>query len=211
MSDTPGIIHIVDDDEALRKALRRLLVSHGYEVRTHASAQAFLQSLPLRGINSLVLDICMPGLDGLALQERLALESNQMPIVFLTATGDIPKTVRAIKAGAVDFLTKPVTSADLLKAIRAALEVAKASQLERQLAAELIQRYQSLTPREREIMAHVVAGRLNKQIAADLGTGEQNIKFHRGHVMSKMEVESVADLVRAASKIPGFRPHDSTS
>jgi FixJ family two-component response regulator len=201
MTETSAIIHLVDDDEALRKALRRLLLSYGYNVRTHASADTFLQSLPLRGINCLVLDIHMPGLDGLALQERLAAQSVQLPIVFLTATGDIPKSVRAIKAGAVDFLTKPVTSEDLLKAIEAALAAAKTLQIEQDQTAALIQRYQTLTPREREVMSHVVAGRLNKQIAADLGTSEQTIKFHRGHMMSKMGVESVAELVRAASRL----------
>jgi FixJ family two-component response regulator len=213
MTYASEIIHLVDDDEALRKALRRLLISHGYEVRSHASAQAFLQSLPLplQGIHCLLLDISMPGLDGLALQERLAAESVQVPIVFLTATGDIPKSVRAIKAGAVDFLTKPVTSEELLNAIHAALKIAKASQMDRSHIATLIHRYQTLTPREREVMSHVVAGRLNKQIAAALGTSEQTIKFHRGHVMSKMGVESVADLVRAASTLPEIGPHGSST
>jgi len=140
----------------------------------------------------------MPELDGLELQRRLTHEGILLPIIFVTGHGDIPMSVHAIKAGATDFLTKPVDAAALVRAVRAALELAESRRQQNAEAAALATRLASLTPREREVMEHVVAGRLNKQIAADLGTGESNIKLHRAHIMRKMGVESLADLVRAA-------------
>ncbi len=193
MNEAAKIVYVVDDEPGMRKALRRLLGAEGFEVRAFASAAEFLAA----GVEAnacLVLDVSMPDLDGFALQQRLVEARNALPVIFLTGEGDIPMSVRAIKAGAVDFLTKPVNGSDLIRAIRAALELAVGRSAERA-------RYDSLTPRECEVMAHVVAGKLNKQIAADLGTGEQNIKIHRGRVMAKMKAESLAELVRVAERI----------
>ena len=189
----------------MRKALTRLLRAEGFDVRAFASAHEFLAAARAEGSAEetacLVLDVTMPELDGLELQRRLTNAGVLVPIVFLTGTGDIPMSVRAIKEGAVDFLTKPVNDTDLLRAVRAALELAASRKTAHAEIAALSARYATLTPREREVMAHVVAGELNKQIAADLGTGEQNIKIHRGRVMEKMGVVSLADLVRAGERL----------
>ena len=201
MSTPGGIIYVVDDEAGMRKALTRLLRADGFDVRAFASAQDFLAAHRAEETACLVLDVAMPGLDGIELQRRLTHAGALVPIVFLTGTGDIPMSVRAIKAGAVDFLTKPVNDADLLRAVRAALALAASSKIEHAEQAALAERLATLTPREREVMAHVVAGQLNKQIAGDLGTSEQNIKIHRGRVMEKMGVESLADLVRAAERL----------
>ncbi len=195
------IIHVVDDEPELRKALIRLLRLEGFDARGFASAREFLDAYQPGETACLILDVNMPELGGLELQERLKSMGVLLPIVFLTGGGDIPTTVRAIKAGAVDFLTKPVNDSDLLRAIRSALELAVASKQESTETALLAVRYAKLTPREREVMTHVVSGQLNKQIAGDLGTGEQNIKIHRGRVMEKMGVVSLADLVRAAERL----------
>lgn len=200
MSDR-GIVYIVDDEARLRKAISRLLRLEGFEPRAFATARDFLVSYRAGETACLILDVAMPELDGIGLQRRLKQLGFLVPIVFLTGHGDIPTSVRAMKAGAVDFLTKPVKDADLLRAISAGLELAATRNREQAASAALISRYASLTPREREVMALVVAGKLNKQIAADLGTGEQNIKIHRGRVMSKMGVASLADLVRAAERL----------
>jgi len=183
------------------KALTRLLKAEGLSVQAFTSAKTFLESYRPEIISCLVLDVAMPELNGLELQERLTRSGLLVPIVFLTGHGDIPMSVQAIKAGAIDFLTKPVKDADLLRAVRAALQRAAD---QRQLISEIAlvrQRYTSLTPRECEVMAHVVAGQLNKQVASDLGIGEHTIKVHRARVMEKMGVQSVADLVRAAETL----------
>jgi FixJ family two-component response regulator len=197
MNHSNGLVYLLDDEPGMVKALKRLLVVEGFEVRGFTSVAAFLQAYETGRESCLVLDVAMPELDGLHLQQRLTHEGILIPIVFLTGHGDIPMSVRAMKAGAVDFLTKPVHDVDLLRAVRAAL--ARASEQHQTAAVSL--RLSRLTPREREVMEHVIAGKLNKQIAADLGTGEQNIKIHRARVMQKMEMQSVADLVRIAEKI----------
>jgi len=199
-------VYVVDDDAAVRKALARLLKSTGYRARDFASAEAFLrgwQDDPAPGC--LLLDISMPGLDGLQLQHRLNTSGHTIPIIFITGHGDIPSTVSAMKAGAVDFLPKPVKEEDLLKAVDEALGRDHRQRRERTEREALVRRFQSLTPREREVMALVVGGLLNKQIAATLGASEKTVKIHRGRVMEKMKVHSVADLVRAAQRL-GIRP-----
>ncbi len=201
MNAVGGIVYIVDDEAGMRKALSRLLRTEGFDPRTFATAREFLLAYRPGETACLVLDVAMPGLDGLELQRRLTHLGLLVPIVFLTGHGDIPMSVSAIKEGAVDFLTKPVNDADLLRALRTGLELAATRRAEQAANALLTARHATLTPREREIMEHVIAGKLNKQIAADLGTGEQNIKIHRGRVMSKMGVVSVADLVRAAQRL----------
>ena len=201
MSAIRGTVFLLDDEPGMLKALTRLLKAEGFTVRGFTSAKTFLENFRAEELSCLVLDVAMPELSGLELQQRLTHAGILLPIIFLTGRGDIPMTVQAIKAGAVDFLTKPVNDADLLRAVRAALERAT-NQCERTAqTAELRERFARLTPREREVMAHVVAGQLNKQIAGDLGTGEQNIKIHRARVMEKMGVESLADLVRAAERL----------
>ena len=176
-------------------------------MRGFTSAKTFLESYRAEDLSCLVLDVAMPELNGLELQQRLTHAGILLPIVFLTGHGDIPMSVQAVKAGAVDFLTKPVNDADLLRAVRAALQRAAEQRDVMAEMAVLRQRYASLTPREREVMAHVVAGQLNKQIAGDLGTGEQTIKVHRARVMEKMAVDSLADLVRAGERLGlGKRP-----
>jgi FixJ family two-component response regulator len=197
----PPTVYLLDDDPEMVKALSRLLRAKQFEVRGFTSVPAFLDACRPEDTACLVLDVAMPGLDGLELQRHLAHRGIAIPIVFLTGHGDIPMSVRAIKAGATDFLTKPVDAAALVRAVRAALEIAEARRREIAETAALTARLATLTPREREVMEHVVAGQLNKQVAADLGTGEQNIKIHRRHVMEKMGVQSLADLVRAAERL----------
>jgi RNA polymerase sigma factor (sigma-70 family) len=200
-----SIVYLLDDEPDMLKALTRLLRARGLQVRAFTSARGFLaQALDARPA-CLVLDVDMPELDGLAVQELLRQRGSELPIVFLTGHGDIPMSVRAIKAGAEDFLTKPVNAADLLRAVRAALQRAAEQRAEREELAALQQCLDSLTPREREVLGHVIAGKLNKQIAADLGTGEQNVKVRRGRLMRKMGVTSVAELVRVAERL-GLKP-----
>jgi FixJ family two-component response regulator len=201
MNTSAGIVHVVDDEAGMRKALARLLRAEGFEVRLFASASEFLGAVRAEETACLILDVAMPELDGLELQRRITRLGLTVPIIFLTGRGNIPMSVRAIKAGAVDFLTKPVNDTELLRAVRAALVLAGRRRGEREEEEDLRARFDSLTPREREVMAHVVAGKLNKQIAADLGTGEQNIKTHRGRVMEKMGFTALADLVRAAERL----------
>ena len=201
MSATGGTVFLLDDEPGMLKALTRLLEAEGFKVRAFTSAKAFLESYHPEALGCLVLDVAMPALNGLELQQRLTQSGVLLPIVFLTGRGDIPMSVRAVKAGALDFLTKPVKDADLLGAVRAALRRAAE---QRDLISEMTllrQRYSSLTPREREVMAHVVAGKLNKQVADALGIGEHTVKVHRARVMEKMGVESLADLVRAAERL----------
>jgi FixJ family two-component response regulator len=200
-----GKVFLVDDEPELRQALERLLRAEGLEVAGYGSAAEFLAALSNDDVGCVVLDVAMPGLDGLQLQQHLARSEARLAIVFLTGHGDIPMSVQAVKAGAVDFLTKPVRSAELLRAVRAALEQAGARQSIAQSTAGLRARYEQLTPREREVLQHVIAGRLNKVIAARLGTSEQTIKVHRGRMMDKLGITSVADLVRAAQQL-GLAP-----
>jgi FixJ family two-component response regulator len=194
-------VYLLDDEPEMVKALARLLRAKGFDVRGFTSARDFLAACEPKEVACLVLDVAMPELDGLALQRRLTYRGILMPIIFLTGHGDIPMSVRAIKAGATDFLTKPVDKTRLISAVRAALYAAESRHQTIAETAALATRLATLTPRERQVMTHVVAGQLNKQIAGDLGTGEQNIKLHRMHVMKKMGVESVADLVRAAERL----------
>ena len=194
-------VFLVDDEPGMLKALTRLLTAEGFTVRGFPLARTFLESYRAEELSCLVLDVAMPELNGLDLQERLSHAGILLPIVFLTGHGDIPMSVQAIKAGAVDFLTKPVNDADLLRAVRVALQRAAEQRERASEMAKLRERLASLTPREREVMGHVVAGQLNKQIAGDLGTGEHTIKVHRARVMEKMGVESLADLVRAAERL----------
>jgi FixJ family two-component response regulator len=194
-------VYVLDDEPEMVKALTRLLRARGFAVLGFTSAHDFLSVVRPGETACLVLDVAMPELDGLELQRRLTDLGMLIPIIFLTGHGNIPTSVRAIKAGATDFLTKPVDAAALVQAVRSALQVAESRRQEIAETAELTARLASLTPREREVMEHVVAGRLNKQIAYDLGTGEQNIKLHRAHIMDKMGVESLADLVRAAERL----------
>ena len=201
MPSHPPTVFLLDDDPEMVKALTRLLRAKRFEVRGFTSVPAFLEAWRPDDTACLVLDVAMPGLDGLELQRHLAHRGIAIPIVFLTGHGDIPMSVRAIKAGATDFLTKPVDAAALVHAVRNALDIAEARRKDIAETAALAARLATLTPREREVMEHVVAGQLNKQVAADLGTGEQNIKVHRRHVMVKMGVQSLADLVRAAERL----------
>ena len=199
----PGIVHVVDDDQAFRKAIGRLLTAAGHTPRLYASAPEYLASSDADVPACVVLDLRMPGPTGLDLQSALASRGNAHPVIFLSGHGDIPSTVRAMRGGAIDFLTKPVPTATLLAAIHKALE----RDLERaRESARLLQikhRYGLLTPRERQVMAGVVAGRLNKQICFALHAAERTIKTHRARVMEKMEADSVADLVRLAEELAG--------
>lgn len=201
MSATGGTVFLVDDEPGMLKALTRLLEAEGFTVRAFSSAKTFLESYPAEALGCVVLDVAMPELDGLELQQRLTQSGVLLPIVFLTGHGDIPMSVRAVKAGALDFLTKPVKDADLLRAVRAALQRAAEQREFIRETALLHQRYSGLTPREREVMAHVVAGELNKQVADALGIGEHTVKVHRSRIMEKMGVPSLADLVRAAERL----------
>lgn len=193
-------VHLVDDDPNVLRALTRLLNAKGYDVRPFASAQAFLDHHDSTVPGCAIFDLSMPGLDGLKLQQILAADGVQRPIIFLSGTGDIPASVRAMRAGAVDFLTKPARKEELLLAISRAEEWDAEARRARAEMAAVQAKIASLTPREREVLSHVVAGRLNKQIAGDLGTVEKTIKFHRGRIMHKLGVRTVADLVRLAEK-----------
>jgi FixJ family two-component response regulator len=195
-------VFLVDDDDSVLRALGRLIKSAGYEVQTFVSARAFLDSGDFqKGPACLVLDVRMPGLNGLDLQRELQAARATLPIIFITGYGDIPTTVRAMKAGAVDFLPKPLKDTVLLRAIEQALARAARDQAERLDLEALSHRRDTLTPREREVMSLVVRGLLNKQIAFELGTVEKTIKVHRARVMQKMGVDSLAELVRVADKI----------
>lgn len=198
---TPETIHLLDDEAGMRKALSRLLHAEGYEVRAFASSGDFLAACNAEEIGCLLLDVSMPDLDGLELQRRLVKAGAKLPIVFLTGHGDIPMTVKAVQAGAVDFLTKPVNQATLMAAIRRALAVAAEQKKERDETSRAAAHFSRLTPREREVMEAVVAGKPNKVIAADLGTCEQTVKVHRGRVMEKMGAESLADLIHLADRL----------
>jgi len=206
MSATGSTVYLLDDEPGLVKALTRLLTAEGFAVQGYTSVKAFSEAYQPGSVSCLILDVAMPELNGLELQQQLTRAGIVQPIVFLTGHGDIPMSVKAIKAGAVDFLTKPVKDIDLIRAVRAALRRA-AEQCEQLTDVALLrQRYSSLTPREGEVMAHVVAGQLNKQVAGALGIGEHTIKVHRARIMEKMAVESLADLVRAAERLGLGKP-----
>lgn len=194
-------VHIVDDDEDTRVATARVLTLAGYTVRTYASANEFLTQLPSSSPGCLLLDVQMPGASGLELQELLTKSAEVLPIIFVTGHGDIPMSVRAMKSGAVDFLTKPVPKAVLLGAIAQALEREAAERAVRDRSRAARARYERLTPREREVFAHLISGQLNKQVAFDLGTAERTIKAHRHSIMQKLEAESIADLVTLAAEL----------
>ena len=199
------IIHVVDDDASFRTAVTRLLSAAKYEVRGYASASAFLESDPCAAQGCILLDLRMPGASGFDLQQSSANMDEPLPIVFLTGHGDIPASVRAMKAGAVDFLTKPVRRETLLRAVQNALERDATERKSRAILRELRRRYETLTAREREVLAHVVSGKLNKQIAFALGPSERTIKAHRASIMDKLGVQSVAELARIAQDL-GIEP-----
>ena len=208
MMDAEALVFVVDDDASLRASLQDLLESVGLRVAACASAQEFLRIPPPEGPSCLVLDVRLPGLSGLELQQRLAAGDLALPIIFITGYGDIPMSVQAMKAGAVEFLTKPFRDQDLLDAVHQALARDRQARAQRAERAALRRRFEALTPRQRDVMALMVAGLLNKQIAGELGTSEATVKTHRKQVMAKMRAESLADLIRIADQL-GLLPPKS--
>jgi RNA polymerase sigma factor (sigma-70 family) len=201
MSDPESIIFVVDDDPSVRRAIKRLIGYVGLQVELFGSAQEFLASKLPNVPSCLVLDIRLPGISGLNLQRQLANANIQIPIIFITAHGEIPMTVQAMKAGAVEFLTKPFRDQDLLDAIHLALEKDRVRRQQETGLAALRERFESLSPREREVVAMVVSGMLNKQIAAEIGTAENTVKVHRSRAMEKMQADSLADLVKMIQRL----------
>jgi FixJ family two-component response regulator len=196
------LVIIVDDDASVREALSELMLSAGFEAVSFCSTQALLQTNVLENPGCLILDVRMPGSSGLDLQHHLTSRGNPKPIIFLTAHGDIPMTVQAMKAGAVDFLTKPVRDQTLLDAVGTAIALDASRRIEAARVKCYLERLRTLTPREREVLHEVARGRLNKQIAYDLGISEVTVKLHRGNLMRKMEVASIGELIRAWEALP---------
>jgi FixJ family two-component response regulator len=205
MNEPEAIVYVVDDDASVRAAVKRLIESTGLPVQAFATAREFLNSKRPDTPGCLILDVCLPGLTGLDLQRELTAEGLHLPVIFLTGHGDIPMTVQALKAGAVEFLTKPFRNQDLLQAVGQAVEQDCTARQQRAKLAQLRERYDRLTAREHDVLELVVSGMLNKQIARELGTSEVTVKRHRGQMMEKMQAKSVADLVRMTDKL-GISP-----
>jgi FixJ family two-component response regulator len=209
MGERGATVFVIDDDASVRKSLSRLLRSLGFDVETFASAEQFLERGSYQGVGCIVLDVRMPGLSGMDLQDELNRDGYKLPIVFITGHGEIPMSVQAMKRGAVDFLSKPFDDDELLRAVNEAVERGRSAEAERADAGDALRRIELLTPREREILRYVISGMLNKQIAFKLDIAEKTVKVHRGRIMEKLEVGSVAELVRLAERV-GIEPPDTS-
>ena len=205
MSSCAATVFVVDDDLSIRRSLTHLFGAAGLNVAVFASAQEFLERYNASAPGCLVLDLAMPGLNGLELQEMLAARGSRLPIIFLTGHGDLPSGLKALKSGAADFLTKPVDATDLIEAVRGAIEKDRIARQVYAEVAEIRRRFATLTPREHEVLCHVISGKLNKQIAAHLGTVEKTVKVHRARVMDKIKAGSLAELIRLAERA-GIQP-----
>jgi FixJ family two-component response regulator len=199
----PSLVFVVDDDTSFRRSTELLIRSAGLDAQGFGSAEEFLRSHRSDVPSCLILDVRLPHLSGLDLQRQLFKTDEQIPIIFITGHGDIPMTVQAMKSGAVEFLTKPFREQELLDAVRRAIDSDRAARLRRAKLADLRRRYESLTPREREVMGRVVRGMPNKQIAGEIGTAEKTVKVHRGHIMQKMGAQSLAELVQMSQRLLG--------